>query len=183
MASDSGLYRVYLGEFHWAPAYRYEMRNERRRGWIRGEHPRLPGSVLPTAESYLRENGTFDCSIDDSVSLKLPSRWLAEEMGVAWNGADGRWFTGVGQLAFEDPTAREVGPSALIVDRAILTRFLRETGHTVVWTLGGERRVLYPTGESHGIRPLDVTGFYWFDGTTVHGAVRAADRSDRSLDY
>jgi hypothetical protein len=172
------LYRVYLGEFHWAPAYRYEMRHERRRGWTRGNGA-LPGSVLPTSELYVREHGTFDCSIDNSVILRLPSRWLAEEMGVRSNGVDGCWFMPNGSRAFEDPTARETGASALVADREILSRFLLKTGHTTIWAVGGERRILYPMGDSNPLQSVEVTGFYWFDGKRVSGSIRAV-HTDRS---
>ena len=170
MPKNEQLYRVHLGEFHWAPAYRYETRQDPRHGWTKNG---LPVSVIATTEGYLHESGNFDCSIDDGVSLHLPSRWLVEKMALRWNGEDGRWFTTDGKLAMEDPTAREVGPSAFVASRDPLVRFLDDNDLAIVWALGGERRAVYPIGELHGA-PIDLTGFFWLtsDGE-IKGSVRA----------
>jgi hypothetical protein len=177
MSSRDPLYRVHLGEFHWAPAYRYDMKDDRR-AWARVGGS--PASVMVTTEGYLHESGNFDCSIDESISLHLPSRWLAEAMKLRWNGHDGRWYTPDGIFAMEDPTAREAGPAALVARRDILVKFLRESDLTIIWTIGGERRAVYPIGEMQG-RPIDLTGFYWLDtDDVIQGSVRTVNSASKT---
>ena len=49
------------------------------------QHP-LPCDVLVTTDSYLHEDGLYDCSIEDAISIYLPASWLVDKMGLSWRG-------------------------------------------------------------------------------------------------
>ena len=49
----------------------------------------LPCDVLVTSDSYLQEDGLYDCSIEDTISIYLPAMEIVDKMGafMAWQ----RW--------------------------------------------------------------------------------------------
>jgi hypothetical protein len=91
---------------------------------------------------YLREANGFDCSVDETYTLRLPTNELVTGLGLQWsaNGAD--YLDVAGQLAAFDPTAHADGPSALLIRDDLLREFLAREGLTVCWAVLGEKRVL-----------------------------------------
>jgi hypothetical protein len=131
----------FLGEMHWAsvytsqlkPYYGYE-------GWTRDS---LPNRVLVTTEHYFAEPGSYDRSMDASVTLACPSHWIFEKMGLKWNGVEGEWCGGTPcHTIFRDPSAQTPGPTALLASRRDLERFLVKEGCTVMWIISGTKWVI-----------------------------------------
>lgn len=154
---------VFLGEFFRLPAFEYfDNPDNGRNGWTRGndnQHP-LPCDVLVTTDSYLHEDGHYDCSIEDTVSIYLPASWLVDKMELSWRGNDGRFFDRAGNLVAQDPSIRTAGPKALLVDKKLMTDFLTSNGYRLVWTLLGEKEVLSPR-ESDESWPgrMEISGY------------------------
>ena len=181
MPESRDLYRVFLGEYHRAPAYRYhEDPYYSAPEWTRDWSRRLPKSVCVTAERYLHEDGGFDCSINKTISIHLPSRPLAEEMGLRWNGVEGCFFDERGELVARDPSVREAGPSALLVRKDSLLRFLREHNYDLLWTVLGEKQIIGGNVSADNWQGrLEINGAFrlWRDGLV--GALRSVYRSPR----
>lgn len=74
--------RLFLGEYFWSPAHRYfKQPYYQREPWI--YEGRLPCPVLIATDGYSQSAG-YDCSIDDTLNLSLPSNLLYDEMKLNW---------------------------------------------------------------------------------------------------
>lgn len=154
--------RVFLGEFFRLPAFEYfDNPDNGRNGWTRGndsQHP-LPCDVLVTADSYLHEDGLYDCSIEDTISIYLPASFLVDKMGLAWRGDDGRFFDRADNLVAQDPSIRTAGPKALLVDKKLMSDFLNSKGYRLVWTVQGEKNI-----QGDWRRDEDISGWMEISG-------------------
>lgn len=131
--------RVLLGEFFWGPAFQYfNTPYHCHAGWT-DDGGRLPCSVLVTTDQYFQERPGYDCSIEETISFYLPAKFIADEMHLQWHGVEGRHHAPSGELAAMDPSVREKGPRALLMDKELLVSFLDANGYRLVWTLVGEK--------------------------------------------
>jgi hypothetical protein len=137
MPEASVIYRMYLGEHGWAPAS--QCFNDA--GWIRPGND-CPVDVQVITLEYLRERGGFDCSLDDSFTLRLPESELVSSLRMQWSGNCADYLDSAGQLAAFDPTAHEKGPVALLLREDLLTEFLAREGLTLCWTVLGEKHAI-----------------------------------------
>ena len=143
MPESHDLYRVFLGEFHWAPAYLYHNKPYYGQvGWTRGDHKDMPAEVLPTTNLYTHEGNGYDCSVDETMHIYLPCKWLVDLMQLHWNGAEGRYFNQEGQLLAMDPSVDDVGPGALLINKYRLLECLHQAGYDMFWTVLGEKDVV-----------------------------------------
>ncbi|HYH05692.1 MAG TPA: AVAST type 2 anti-phage system protein Avs2, partial [Thermoanaerobaculia bacterium] len=91
MPEVSDLLHVFLGEFYWAPAYaHFQIPYHGVDGWTK--KGKIPHPVLVSAEGYLCESSTLDCSIDGSINLLLPARWLVDALGLESRGHEAAYF-------------------------------------------------------------------------------------------
>lgn len=124
----------------------------------------VPVPVVVTDDSYLNEF-TRNCSRSDSLTVKLPNKWLVNQMGLIHRHTDGRWFDKDGQLV-ATPTRvfdRKI-PAALLMDRLALSTFLRKGGYEIVWTVLGDKRMI--GGSLSGrefVGELNMSGVYTLD--------------------
>ena len=100
---------MFLGEHGWSPASRYFQRpyygDE---GWTQPNHG-CPVKMRTVAFEYLREARGFDCSIDETYTLHLPTSELVTGLGLRWSGNGADYLDAAGQLAAFDPTAHDTG--------------------------------------------------------------------------
>ena len=133
---------ICLGEFFWAPAFEYF--NDPyygRDGWTRGNHDSLPCEVLVPTNEYMQERGCYDCSIDKTIIMYLPTKVIADQMSLSWRGVEGCYFNLSGKLVAQDPSVKSPGPQAFLVDRNLLSDFLQEHDYRLIWTLLGEKDI------------------------------------------
>jgi hypothetical protein len=142
MPKPPEIYRMFPGEHGWSPASRYFQRpyygDE---GWTQPDHG-CPVKVYTAAFEYLREARGFDCSIDETYTLDLPTSELVTGLGLRWSGNGADYLDAAGQLAAFDPTAHGKGPNALLIRDDLLREFLAREGLTICWAVRGEKRVL-----------------------------------------
>jgi len=142
MPDPPEVYRMFLGEHGWSPASRYFQQpyfgDER---WTQPNHG-CPGKVRAIAFEYLREASGFDCSVDESYTLRLPASELVTGLGLRWSGNGADYLDAADQLAAFDPTAHADGPSALLLREDLLKEFLAREKLALCWAVLGEKRVL-----------------------------------------
>jgi hypothetical protein len=154
------VYRMFLGEHGWSPASRYfRQQYFGHEEWTQPNHG-CPVKVRAVAFEYLREASGFDCSVDDSYTLRLPASELVTGLGLQWRGNGADYLDAAGQLAALDPTAHTAGPSALLIREDLLKEFLAREGLTICWAVLGEKQVLGPGfGPAHHAS-LRLSGVY-----------------------
>jgi hypothetical protein len=163
--------RVFLHEYYWSPAFRYHyayaFQNE---GWTdeaRGAKGRLPAKLLLPAYDFLREHGTHDCSVDGSLGIEIPCKWLFEKMRLRTRN-DGLFTDPTGRLVASDPSVLSPGNGCLLLRKDILREFLEQHRYTIFWTLLGEKNIYHSLGQRSG--RLEMNGGYRLDGDRILGS-------------
>jgi hypothetical protein len=142
MPESHDFYEIFLGEYPNSLAFEdlrddYNIWTKSGRG-----NDDLSIPVIVTDDSYLNEF-TLDCSHSGSVSVKLPCKWLVNNMDLHHKHLDGRFFNKQANLVtlatsiFEDTF-----PSALLIDKQAFINFLNKNGYTIFWTLLGEKQLI-----------------------------------------
>jgi len=164
--------KMFLGEHAWAPASHYfQHPYHGDDGWVRPRND-CPVRVRTLALKYLREQGCFDCSIDDAYALRVPVGELNNEVGLCWSGTGADFLDVAGQVAAQDPTVHADGPSALLLREDALQEFLARKEYTICWAVLGGKRVLgagFDQGPSHP--EVRVSGAYVLHGESLVGFV------------
>jgi hypothetical protein len=165
-------YRVFFGEFFWAPAFLYHnVPYDHHDGWIGGNaDDAIPKPILLTSDQYVRDGGDFDCSIDESIKVHLPCKLIADEMALHWMGIEGHFYDAAANLLAFDPSVESTGPGALLIHREPFLKHLNEHGYTLVWFLTGSKMIItlsLPGDDWPG--RLDIRGLYRLQHDRIHG--------------
>lgn len=166
------LHRVFFGEYFWAPAFLYhDVPYYHHGGWVGGKDgDKIPKPILLTTDQYSQEGSGFDCSIDESVRVYLPCKWIADGMGLRWKGKEGHFYDVTGNLVAFDPSVNSAGPGALLINRDLFLKYLNENGYDVLWVVTGEKLVI--TGDIPGDDwpgRLDILGVFRMKNGKVYG--------------
>jgi hypothetical protein len=163
---------MFLGEHGWSPASRYFQEpyygDERRTQPNHG----CPVKVRTAAFEYLREASGFDCSVDETYTLRLPTSELVTGLGLQWSGNGADYLDIAGQLAAFDPTAHAEGPSAGLIRDDLLREFLAREGLSICWAVRGEKRVLGAGFDPGHHASLRMSGAYLLDGKGLVGFLK-----------
>ena len=171
MPEGSRNYKIFLGEYPWAPASRYfQHPYYGDDGWTQ---PRFdcPVKIRPIEFEYLRERG-FDCSIDETYSLSLPVSDLVSGLDIWWSGRGADFVDQEDNIVAQDPTVHADGPSSLLLRKDSLLKFLDREKLTICWSVIGEKRVIPPgfgRGPHHPV--LRMSGAYVFSEGRTRGFV------------
>lgn len=173
MPEEPDMYGLYLGEYGWSPAFKYSI-GSYEAGAESLHFDRCPVPIRPIAFQYHAEIGSFDCSVDDSFSLRLPHYELVDRLKLRWTGRGTDYLDPRGVLASFDPTAHEDGPTALLLREDLLRDYLSQNDLALCWSILGEKRVL--GGISRSISryrgSLRVSGAYQYTDHGPRGFVR-----------
>jgi hypothetical protein len=154
MPESLDIYRMFLGEYPWASSVPSEWIEE----WTQGREPKIPKSILCSTSRYVWEGSGYDCSLEDTVSIQLPCKWLMEQMGLCWNGEEGYFRDNKGRLVVFDPSVYEKGPTVLLAKKELLSE-LDKNGYEILWTILGEKQILGPsTNQGEWKGRLEVSG-------------------------
>ena len=152
MPEAGNVYGMFIGEHAWAPASRYfQHPYYGDNGWTQPSHG-CPVRIRAVACEYMRETSGFDCSIEESYTLRLPVIDLVRGLGIRWSGHGADFTDGAGRVAVQDPTVHSEGPSALLLRDDLLGEFLAREKLAFCWAVHGEKRVISPafgTGPHH----------------------------------
>jgi len=163
MPESHEFYHVYLGEYPWAPAFLYHyIPYYHHDGWTDGSRgKKIPAKVLVTDDQYLSSGSSIDCSTSEAISVKLPAKFLVDEMKLTQNYVDGRFFDKNGNLvAFYPPIFDEKAPSCVLIRKDKLVDFFRVKKYNLVWTLLGEKNIIGGGGIGQPLGWLEIDGAY-----------------------
>jgi hypothetical protein len=146
-----------------------------------------PVRTAPVSLGYLCESGGRDCSISDSVSVDLPSRFLMEEAGLEWCEPMSCWVDAKGRefARYRETDEGFYRDHALMVEEKRLKEFLQDSGLALAIGLFCERRVFDELGGGMptALGWIDYAGHLMFDGTSWKSAPLAPiDRHGNSAD-
>ena len=175
-------YHTHLGEHYWQPGFQArrealwkEPSNFRQRNW--------PHPLIDTCAEYLCENGTFDCSMAETVCVSIPCQFLFEGLKLRFSGRGVDCRNESRQLVMFDPSTTAVGPSCLIADEQQLRQFLDQSGLALFWGVCGEKNI-YPDDSSkmdtEWMGRLRFNGCYSFSGDKMVGAIHTEFVEPRS---
>lgn len=100
--------------------------------------------IRPIAFAYLSEASGFDCSVDESFTLRLPISDLVTELGIRWSSFGADFVDAAGRVVAQDPATHADGPTALLLREDPLRDFMEREKFTICWAVLSEKRVLGP---------------------------------------
>ena len=160
MPEPPELYKMYLGEYEWAPAARYFAQPYYGEcGWHRPGND-CPAEVRVASVAYECEGNGFDCSVDEGFTLQLPASDLIVGLDLRWSGVAADYTDAKGRLTAFDPTAHGKGPASFLIRQGVFEDFLQRQGLTICWAILGEKRVIGPEHQPGTHFSLEVSGAY-----------------------
>lgn len=167
---------VYLSEYPWAPAFLHQyIPYYHHDGWTRGrDDATIPAKVLVTTDEYSSSGSSRDCSTNDSIGIKLPAKYLVDNMGLSQRYSDGRFFNKEGVLVAYDPQVFDIDmPKQLLIRNDQLQEFLRKKGLDIVWTLLGEKNIMSSRGVGQPLGWLEINGAYALVSDQLRGVIKS----------
>jgi len=167
-------YRMFLGEYAWSPAFQYFQKQYSHdlgdKRWTQPNHG-CTVKVKSVAFEYLREAGGFDCSVDESYRLRLPSEEIIAGLALQWSGNEAEFIDATGRLVVFDPTAQENGSQALLFRQDCVIELLKREGLSFCWTVLGEKMAVGP-GYGNVLGTLQLSGAYTLGNDGLFGFIK-----------
>ena len=166
MLNPAKSYRIFFGEYGWSPAYRHDYGVE---GWLKPDVG-CPVPVLPATFHYEKESGCYDCSVNETYTLRLPTQQLIESLGLKWHGNGADYADRNDKPAAFDPTVYAEGPNALLIRKDMLRQYLKDEGLALCWTIEGNKE----GGKlANNYGRWRFSGAYKFTDTGLEGYLRS----------
>lgn len=163
---------IYLGEVGWSEASRHFLDPYYGNlGWAR-DADREGISAITVSQGYMRERGTFDCSLtSESIKLRIPSVDMLELLGATWSGISATYVdkTKVSMVLAFDPSVNVRGPSAFLVRRDHLLEVMRTHDLVVCWAVHGEKMDAAGAPNYRPIARRSFHGLFFWNGAQVDG--------------
>jgi hypothetical protein len=156
------LYEVFFGEYYWSPVYRY-FRDE---GWNIIDNDEISFKYYFTSDGYVRNDSTYDCSIEESIRVLVPSWELYKQLNLIWTGDEGVFHNSNKDIVVFDPSIFETGPESLLVSKEEILKYLNKNSYTVIWEIIGEKLLIggdYQREDNYPGR-LQIYGSYYMGG-------------------
>jgi hypothetical protein len=173
MPESDSFYRVFLREYPYAESY--DLINNyynSQMSWettFDDEDDKLPCEVLLTSTSYMNEASGYDKSVDNVINIKLPNKWIVENMNLKQSLKDGEWVDEYeNTIIFDIGNDNEGG--ALLSNKEKLLKFLDDNGYTICWVMWGEKQVRNSHDRLDNEDFLGISelyGFSYFDGSKI----------------
>lgn len=166
MPESHEFYNVYLGEYPWAQAFLYHyIPYYHHDGWTdRAGDKKIPAKILVTDDQYLSSGSSIDCSTDEAIRVKLPIKFIVDEMELIQNYVDGRFFDKESKLIAFDPSVfNDNIPSCVLIRKDKLCDFLKQKGYALFWTVLGEKNIIGGEAIGQPLGWLEIDGAYTLD--------------------
>ncbi|WP_029523333.1 toll/interleukin-1 receptor domain-containing protein [Persephonella sp. KM09-Lau-8] len=166
------LYQIFLREYPNTEVYEYF--NDEYYGqytWT-DEYNRihLPCKILLTSTSYLKESVGYDKSIDKTIFIMLPHKWIVNKMDLQQSLIDGEWINNNHETIIFDPTVKKdkfaKAYKGLLANKDKFLKFLEKENLTIIWIIWGEKQI---RAENVGFRNSkvydigEICGYGYFD--------------------
>lgn len=166
-------YHMYLGEFYWSPAAEYfSSPYYGDAGWTFPQRD-CPVEIRTTALHYFQEGGGEDCSTDEAFNLNLPILEIVQELGLNWSGNLAEFVERNGEIVVFDPSGTEKGPSALLVRKPELERFLDRRGLSLFWAVSVEHIAPRPRSGFEYLPIRFSSGLYQYVDGRILGSIKS----------
>ncbi|MFD2672617.1 hypothetical protein [Marinicrinis sediminis] len=158
----------FLKEYPWHPYYK-EMLD-----WIESDSDAnwrelINVNYLVPTNQYEWESGSTDKSLNKSISIYLPNKLLISDMGLKFkHNTYGEWVDSNNNLAFIDPSIKEIGPSYALIRKDIMNEWLEANELQLVWLIGGEKQ-LFTSMASKFFGRLVYSGIYTYTDKGIDG--------------
>ena len=157
---------MYLGEYGWSPAFekfkKSQDSSQNARIWVNAESDDS-FAAQPAAIGYIAESNTFDGSIENSYSLRLPNEDYIAGNALKWAGKGADFVNSQGDLVAFDPSVDEDGPGALLLRKDLLLDYLAQEGLALCWEVIVERIIVGDNHARHEI-PTQTCSFALISG-------------------
>ncbi|MDA7705609.1 hypothetical protein N8772_03955 [Rickettsiales bacterium] len=163
MPQSHDFYEAFLGEYpnHEALKYLRESDIDKIELKEEGDSQFIPAII--TDDSYLNEK-TLDCSLEEGLSLKLPCRWIINQMNLHHRNLDGKFYDKAKNLVVTpaDVQTEDFLSRKLLIHKQSFINFLEKNGYTILWTLLGEKQLIGGgmSGKRDFTPRLEISGSY-----------------------
>lgn len=167
MPESHEFYHVCLGEYPWSRAFLYHyVPYYHHDGWTdEGRVKKIPAKILVTDDQYLSSGSSIDCSTDEAIRVKLPAKFIVDEMELTQDYIDGRFFDkGSNLVAFDPRVFDDNAPSCILIRKDKLCDFLKQKNYALFWILLGEKNIIGGGTIGQPLGWLEIDGAYTLDG-------------------
>ena len=134
MPENQEMIGIHFGEYGWSDYYKQIVNPI---CWQ--SDSRIPFKFKMTNERYLYESGTYDCSMDDTMNISIPSVEIIQGMNLSFGKIDGQFIDKEGSVIAFDLAGE---PSGVVIQRDKFSQFLSGNNLGIFWTLLSEKDVL-----------------------------------------
>lgn len=158
---------AYFREYPWHPIYKDMI--EDKTDFDYDNEWKMPYHV--PVNKYDWEKDGRDFSIDESVSLFLPSKKIIDGLGLIPDLKNGnQWLSKAQKIVFFDPSIKEKGNSCALIHKNSFFNWLEENDLQLIWLIGGEKQLFtYMATKFFG--RLIYSGFYNLDSKGINGII------------
>ncbi len=163
MPESNEFYNIYLGEYPWSPAFLYHyIPYYHHDGWTNSARDKkMPAKILVTDDQYLSSGSSIDCSTNETISVKLPAKFIVDKMKLVQKYTDGRFFDKKSDLVAFDPNVFDMNmPRHILIRKDKLCDFLKSKGYAIFWTLLGEKNMIGGGVIGQPLGWLEINGAY-----------------------
>lgn len=142
MPQSNQFYHVYLGEYPDLPAFLHQnIPYYHHSGWSnQASFKKLPAKVLVTDDEYVSTGSSVDCSTEEAIKVKMPSKWIINRMRLAQKNVDGCFYNKAGELiAFDPQIFTQNAPAVILMRKDKFCDFLGRNRLSILWTVNGEK--------------------------------------------
>ena len=170
MPESHEFYDVYLGEYTWPRAFLYHnVPYYCHDGWTdKAENKKIPAKILVTDDQYSSSGSSRDCSTNEAIGVKLPAKFIVDEMELTQDYVDGRFFDKFDKednkednlVAFDPGVFDDNAPNCVLIRKDKLCGFLKQKGYALLWILLGEKNMIGGGIIGQPLGRLEIDGAY-----------------------
>ncbi len=178
MPESHEFYNVYLAEYPWSPAFlNLYVPYFQHDGWTNRarRNQKIPSKILVTDDEYISSGNSRDCSSNEAITVKLPAKYIIDEMNLTQDFVDGRFFDSSGDLVAFDPSlfASNV-PRHIYIRKDRFVSFLNSRDYSIIWIVLGEKNLIGGgmLGQPQG--RLEINGVYTLTNDRIAGSLKTS---------
>ena len=176
------VHEVFMGEHAWAPAATYSQ------VFLGGLYEEArpsnnsPVRLNSVAAKYPVRRGALDDSGWENNWIHIPDKNIVETGALRWSGMGADFLAPDGTVAVFDPSAHELGPSALLMRQDFLRELLDRNELEIVWIVVCLKSVRF-LDPAPGYPLLRLSGVYRLSDTGPVGFMRSVEMQRQSLPW